>query len=62
MKKLLQTLHFHMQLARRYAAGVVNRHSKQGAKMQAARVQSARNKSNRGNASVAVLRSSTRKG
>ena len=51
-----------MQLARRYAAGVVNRHSKQGAKMQAARVQSARNKSNRGNASVAVLRSSTRKG
>jgi hypothetical protein len=42
--------------------GVVSRHSKQGAKMQAARVQAARNKQNRGNASVAVLRSSTRKG
>ena len=42
--------------------GVVSRHSKQGAKMQAARVQAARNKQNRGNASVAVLRSGTRKG
>ena len=42
--------------------GVVSRHSKQGAKMQAARVQASRNKQNRGNASVAVLRSSTRKG
>ena len=42
--------------------GVVSRHSKQGAKTQAARVQAARNKQNRGNASVAVLRSGTRKG
>ena len=42
--------------------GVISRHSKQGAKMQAARVQKARNKANRGTASVAVLRSGTRKG
>ena len=42
--------------------GVVSRHSKQGARLGAARVQAARNKANRGNASVAVLRSSTRKG
>ena len=42
--------------------GVISRHSKQGAKMQAVRVQASRNKQNRGNASVAVLRSSTRKG
>ena len=42
--------------------GVISRHSKQGAKMQAARVQKARNKANRGTASVAVLRSGSRKG